>query len=200
MDVGLLCGSRGARSANAAILQVAAARLERAGHAAHRIEFIESMPPFDPALVDDPPAAAARFQREVRECDAVLIAAPEYAAGVAGTTKNVLDWLVGDSTIHRKVIGVASAGTTGGSYAVEQLVRTISWQGGWVVATLGVAAPRTKSDEHGTYTDEVTLAEIAEWVDTVVGAAEGTGADRLGLLAAVVSRSGIDLARFGEIE
>lgn len=200
MDVGLLCGSRGERSANAAILQVAAARLERAGHAAHRIEFIESMPPFDPALVDDPPAEVARFQRDVRSCDVLLVAAPEYAAGVAGTTKNALDWLVGDATIYRMSVGVASAGTTGGSHAVEQLVRTISWQGGWVVATLGVAAPRTKSDEHGNYTDGATLTEIAEWVDAVVGAAEGTGADRLSLLSAVVSRYGIDPARFGDVE
>jgi chromate reductase, NAD(P)H dehydrogenase (quinone) len=200
VDVGLLCGSRGERSANAALLRVATARLERAGHAAHPIEFVDSIAPFDPALVDDPPAAVARFRRAVRNCDALLIAAPEYAAGVAGTTKNALDWLVGDATIYRTVIGVASAGTTGGSYAVEQLVRTISWQGGWVVATLGVAAPRTKSDEHGDYTDAATLTGIADWADTVVGAAEGSGGQRLALLSGVVARFGIDPARFGDVE
>jgi len=179
---------------------VAAARLERAGHTTRSIGFVESTPPFDPALVEGPPDSVTRLQRHVRSCDALLIAAPEYAGGVAGTTKNALDWLVGDATIYRTVIGVASAGTTGGSHAVEQLVRTISWQGGWVVATLGVGAPRTKSDEHGSFTDEATLAEIAAWTDTVVDAAEGSAADRLGVLSAVVSRFGIDPARVGEIE
>lgn len=197
--VGLFCGSLGARSANAEILRVAAAHLEPAGHVVQQIDFV-SLPPFDPQLVDDAPSHVEDFRNQLRECDIVLIAAPEYAAGLAGSTKNALDWLVGDSTIYRKVVGVASASTTGGTHAIEQLVRTISWQGGWAVAMLGIAAPRTKSDEYGEINDAATVASIEQWVETVVSAFEGTAALRLSCLTAVVSQFGIDPARFGDIE
>ncbi len=197
--IGLVCGSLGVGSANAAILRCAARRLEGAGEVVPDVETVSSIPSFDPVSVDDPPAAVRHFRDALGGCDAVLIAAPEYAGGLAGSTKNALDWLVGDSTIHRMVIGVASAGTTGGHFAVEQLVRTISWQGGWVVATLGIAAPRTKSDEHGDYVDAATLVEIDAWVDTVVGAVEATPTHRLELLTAVVTPLGIDPARFGDL-
>jgi len=198
--VGLVCGSLGPRSANAGILSIAGSLLQDAGHAVQQIDFIESIPPLDPARVDEPPAAVSQFRSDLRNCDAVLIAAPEYAAGVAGSTKNALDWLVGDSTIYRKVIGVASAGTTGGPHAIEQLVRTVSWQGGLVVATLGIAAPRTKSDEYGMYNDSATLTQIGAWADTVAEAVEGSPSLRSSLLSDVVSRFGIDPDRFGDIE
>lgn len=198
MRIGLVCGSVGTRSANEAILRHAARRLEETGVVVAHLDSVAAIPAFDPVSVDDPPAAVRRFRDVVRGCDALLIAAPEYAGGLAGSTKNALDWLVGDSTIHRKVIGVASAGTTGGHFAVEQLVRTISWQGGWVVATLGVDAPRTKSDERGDYVDAATLAEIDAWADTVVGAVGATPEHRRELVAAVVAPRGIDPDRFGD--
>ncbi len=200
MRIGLVCGSLGVRSANAAMLQVAAARLEASGHETSKIDQLFEVPPFDPAAVDDPPSAVRQFRDQIRACDAILIAAPEYAAGVAGSTKNALDWLVGDSTMYRTVIGVASAGTTGGSYAIEQLVRTISWQGGWPVASLGIAAPRTKSDDDGNFTDPPTLAAIEIWADTVVEAFDADGTRRGELLAAVVIPYGIDPERFGDLD
>lgn len=200
MNIGLLCGSLGERSSNAAVLRVAGARVGARGHAFTDVGAVGAIPPFDPKLAEDPPPAIRHFCEQVRACDALLIAAPEYAGGLAGSTKNALDWLVGDSTIYRKVIGVASAGTTGGRYAIDQLVRTISWQGGWIVDTLGIAAPRAKSAEDGSFTDETTRSEIETWVDTVVGAVDGSASQRLGLVTAVVVPFGIDPARFGEMD
>ena len=199
MKVGLVCGSLGERSANAALLRVAGARVAETGHEPVTIDGIAAMPAFDPGLVDDAPGAVEAFRAQVRDCDLLLIAAPEYAAGVAGSMKNALDWLVGDSTIYRKVTGVASAGTTGGLHAIEQLVRTISWQGGWVVATLGVAAPRTKSDETGAFIDEATLCEITGWADAALQAADGSPLHCRQLLSAVVTPYGIDPNRFGDL-
>lgn len=200
MRIGLVCGSLSEPSANAAILRVAAAHLRAPGHVVTTIDGREAIPPFNPQLNDHLPAEVEAFCGQLRVCDAVLIAAPEYAGGVAGSMKNALDWLVSDATIYREVIGVASAGTTGGFHAIEQLVRTISWQGGYVVATLSVEAPRTKSDPDGTLTDDATLSEIGVWVDTVVDATEGPASLRRELVSAVVVRFNIDPARFGDIE
>lgn len=79
-------------------------------------------------------------------------------------------------------------------------MRTISWQGGLVVATVGIAAPRTKTDEHGKFIDPATLSAIEDWADTLTQAVEGSASLRLSLLTAVVSRFGINPARFGDID
>ncbi len=47
---------------------------------------------------------------------------------------------------YRKPIGLVSAGTSGGYHARRALVQTLTWQGAHVVASLGIDAPRTKSD------------------------------------------------------
>lgn len=200
MKIGLWCGSLGARSANASLLRVAASRVVELGHEVVAIDAPSAVPAFDPALADVLPDAVAELTRQLRTCDAVAIAAPEYAAGVAGSTKNALDWLVGDATIHRKVIGVASVGTTGGTYAIEHLVRTISWHGGWVVAALGVDAPRTKTDAQGTFTDGPTLDEIRSWTDAMLHAVEGSPDQRAAAVTSIVAPYGIDPARFGSFE
>jgi chromate reductase len=198
--IGMLTGSHGSRSANTSILIAAAANIEAAGHAAVWVSGLEAVPFFRSEQADEPPDSVAAFRRQLREADAVLIAAPEYAAGLAGATKNALDWLVGDATLYRKVIGVASAGTTGGGFAIEQLVRTISWQGGYVVSVLGVEAPRTKTADDGAFNDPATLRGIARWVEVMVAALGGSAVQRRELLTLVVEQFGIDPARFGEIK
>lgn len=198
MRVGLFCGSLGERSANRALLRVAAQQIEASGHEAVALGTPAGIPGFDPALVDDPPEPVATLRTKIASCDALLIAAPEYAGGVSGVTKNTLDWLVGDATIYRMVIGVASAGTTGGNFAIEQLVRTISWQGGLVVATLSVVGPRPKSNELGEFTDESTLGDIAAWGDAVIAAVDAPQSERLNQVASVVSPYGIDPTRLHE--
>lgn len=199
MKVALVCGSLSTQSSNAMLLEVARAHVEARGHHAHLVTGLAAVPIFDPGSADSPPARVADVQAQLRTSDVVLLAAPEYAAGVAGSTKNLLDWMVGDATIYRTPVGVASVGTTGGPYALEQLVRTISWQGGWPVATLGVSSPRTKSDESGQLTDDQTLRNIESWVDTVVEAASATAERRRELLAAIIEPLGIDVDRFGDL-
>ena len=200
LTVGLLCGSLNEASSNAALLRVAEQRAAGRDVVVRSVDGFQEIAAFDPAVADDPPKSVSRFQDQIRPLDALLIASPEYAAGVAGSLKNALDWLVGDATIYRKLIGVASAGTTGGPNAIEQLVRTISWQGGWVVSTLGVAGPRTKSNAEGQYTDLSTISEIEAWCDVVVDAARGSASERRERLTAVVASYGIDPERFGDID
>ena len=87
-----MCGSLQRRSANRAVLEVARAHAEACGSAVHEYEHLAEVPAFN---VDAPDAVVADWRRRVAGADAVLIAAPEYAGGVAGVVKNALDWLVG---------------------------------------------------------------------------------------------------------
>jgi chromate reductase, NAD(P)H dehydrogenase (quinone) len=191
------CGSLGSRSANSAALEVALTHLATTGVETALVEGLESIPAFLPGSVDHPPAEVARFRTTIEEADAILLAAPEYAGGLAGVIKNALDWMVGSASLYEKPVAVLSAGTTGGGYALEQLVRTLSWQGAFVVATLGIAAPRTKMDDEGTYTDPATRDQIRSWAGALVAAHGATPADRLAIVSGIVSRYGIDPARFG---
>jgi len=45
----------------------------------------------------------------VRQCDGLVIAAPEYAHGVPGALKNALDWLVASDAIPGKPIALFNA-------------------------------------------------------------------------------------------
>ena len=78
------------------------------------------------------------------------------------------------------MVAVTSSGTTGGANAIEQIARTLTWQGAFVVATLGIAAPRTKSDPSGRLTDPATLQRIEALNDRLIIAGEGPDETRLG--------------------
>lgn len=189
-----ICGSLGARSANAALLAVVAARAEARGWTSGSFDDLRSIPPFDPALADDLPPAVAVMADELRRADLIAVAAPEYGGGVAGQTKNAFDWQIGAAGAYRKPILVLAAGTTGGVHARADLIRTLLWQGAWVLGHLGVEAPRTKIDERGAIIDPATLASIHEVVD---GAVEASGSPERCVEAtrAVAAGLGIDAVR-----
>jgi NAD(P)H-dependent FMN reductase len=195
--IGTWSGSLGAGSANAAALAVARDALTGRGVEVVAVDGLDAIPPFRADAVDDAPDPVARFRAAVESLDGLLVAAPEYAGGLAGVVKNALDWLVGSGSLYHRAVGVLSAGTTGGTFAIEQLVRTISWQGGLVVATLGIDAPRTKQDATGTFTDPATVAAIGAWAGSVADAAGEAPAARIARVAPVVTPLGIDVARFG---
>src|SRR4051794_16889629 len=199
MRIGTGSGSLGAGSATAAALTVARRALHDRGVDVVAIEGLAEIPPFRADLVDDAPDEVSAFRAAVASVDGLLVAAPEYAGGVAGVVKNALDWLVGSGSLYHRGVGVLSAGTTGGTFAIEQLVRTISWQGGLVVATLPIASPRTKQDATGAFTDAATLAAIAAWAGAVADAVDEPPADRLARVAPIVTPLGIDVARFGDV-
>ena len=95
----------------------------------------------------------ADWRRRLAAADAVVVAVPEYAGAVAGAVKNAFDWTVGGADVYRRPMAVISAGTSGGPFARQMMVQTLTWQGAHVVDELGIAAPRTKSDADGRITD-----------------------------------------------
>ena len=58
--------------------------------------------------------------------------------------KNAFDWLVGSGELYRKPVALLSAGTTGGFHARRMMAQTLTWQGAYVVAELGISSARTK--------------------------------------------------------
>jgi chromate reductase, NAD(P)H dehydrogenase (quinone) len=89
-----ISGSLRAKSSNTAILQAASIL------AAPDIEItlysrLANLPHFNPDLDRKPlPNEVISLRQQIKSSDGIIISSPEYAHGVPGSLKNVLDWLV----------------------------------------------------------------------------------------------------------
>jgi NAD(P)H-dependent FMN reductase len=181
-------------------LDLATERLTSAGATDCVVDVpLANVPMFNPDRVEEPPTEVTHMRSLVEAADGVLLAAPEYAGGLAGGMKNALDWLVGSSSLYRRPVVILSAGTTGGEFAIEQLVRTLSWQGALTVGSLGIDAPRTKIEAGVGFVGAETVRDIEQWVHTLVAATSMSPELLLERVASVVEPFGIDPARFGDL-
>lgn len=56
---------------------------------------IGELPHFNPDFEDALPARIIDLRARVNQADGLLVSCPEYARGIPGSFKNMLDWLVG---------------------------------------------------------------------------------------------------------
>jgi NAD(P)H-dependent FMN reductase len=199
MQLLTVCGSLQHRSANRAALGVVSRVAAAAGATLDDFDRLGELPPFDPDRTDDTIDVVDDWRRRMRAADAVVIAAPEYAGALAGAAKNAFDWLVSSGELYRKPVAVLSAGTTGGEHARRMLAQTLTWQGAYVVAQLGIASPRTKSDEHGRFTDEETLAAISAMTSVALGAPVLAADELVRQATNVVDSLGIDVVHVAPV-
>jgi chromate reductase, NAD(P)H dehydrogenase (quinone) len=172
MHVVTLCGSHHSGSTNAVVLATVSRRLVSAGATVEPIDTSVDVPSFRPESVEQPPAAVRAIRDAFRRADGVVFAIPEYAGGTPGWVKNITDWMVGAAALYEIPVVVVSAATAGGSNAIEQLARTLTWQGAYVVATSGIAAPLTmvRDDE---LTDAGAIARLHDVADALVAVLRG---------------------------
>ena len=167
MPILSVCGSLQARSSNRAALDVVHAVVRDAGATIDEYDGLALIPPLNPDHADD-------------------------AGSVAGVVKNALDWIVGSGELYTKPVGLVNVGTSGGYHARRALVQTLTWQGAHVVASLGVDAPKTKSDADGHFADPATVAALEAFARVVIEAPERNAAGRLAAVRAIVEDAGVD--------
>jgi chromate reductase, NAD(P)H dehydrogenase (quinone) len=189
-----VCGSLQDRSANRAALEAASAVAVAAGATVDDFDRLADVPAFDADRAGAPLEVVDDWRRRVAAADVVLVAAPEYAGAVAGAVKNAFDWLVGGGELYRKPVAVLSAGTSGGLHARRMMAQTLTWQGAYVVAELGIASPRTKFDGAGRVTHEGTAAALASLTHALLAAPAMTATDLAERATSVVGSLDIDVA------
>ena len=195
-----ICGSLQRKSANRAALDVAEAYLRRRGDVDIRYaDELAAIPAFNPELEANRGDAVDAFVEHIERSDVVMIATPEYAGAIAGALKNALDWLVGAGSLYGKPVVVLSAGTSGGVHARRQLIQTVTWQGAHVVGDLAIAAPRTKSDSDGRFTDAATIADIERLAQIAIDAPRLSGDDRLARVRDIVAGAGVELGHIAPV-
>ena len=89
-----------------------------------------ALPLFNPDDEVGPlPAPVLALREAVGQADALLVACPEYAHGVPGAFKNLLDWLVGSLEFPGKPVLLLNASARGSYHAQEalaEILRTMS--------------------------------------------------------------------------
>lgn len=127
MHVFALSGSLRAASINTALLR-AVRRVAPPGIRVELFDELAALPLFNPDLEACPPAAVIALRQRVAAADALLIASPEYAHGIAGGLKNALDWLVSFPPFAHKPVALlnASARAQHADAALRETLRTMS--------------------------------------------------------------------------
>ena len=128
----------------------------------------------------DPPEVQA-LKEAIRGADALLLATPEYNAGIPAPLKNAIDWasrsLEGyrKSAIYGKMVGIMGGGGGGATRAQEQLVQVLGVLGVDIVHPQ-VSVPQIwdKFDESGRLVDEPTREEIRNLLGSLSAAVSGT--------------------------
>lgn len=139
MKILAVSGSLRAASTNMALLR-AVALLAPAGITIELYQGLGGLPHFNPDLEDSEPPAVTDLRVRVREAGGLLFAVPEYAHGVPGALKNLLDWLVGGEEFIDKPVALlnASPRSTHAQTSLRETIRTMS---GHIVEEASIAVP-----------------------------------------------------------
>jgi chromate reductase len=122
---------------------------------------------FDPGLdTDNPPAPVAELRKLLTEADGLIICTPEYAFGVPGSLKNMLDWLVSSSTLVDKPVALITA-SLGGEHAHASLLLTLGALSANIIADATLLIPfiRSKMNVDGRVKDEKTIKNLQKVLD-----------------------------------
>jgi chromate reductase len=169
-----ISGSLRAVSSNTALLQ-AAARLAPPTVVVTLYDGLATLPPFNPDRDDeDPPdPAVAALREQLRAADGVLISTPEYAHGVPGSLKNLLDWVVGSGELVDKPVALLHASRS--PWALGSLRETLTVMSARLVAgSITVALGSNRIDVAGVLADPALAgsigAALAAFADAITDA------------------------------
>jgi NAD(P)H-dependent FMN reductase len=143
MRILAISGSLRAASSNGVVLQLAESVAPEGVTFAY-YEGLGALPHFSPDLdVERAPPAVQELRDAIRGAGALLICTPEYAYGVPGSLKNMLDWLVSSPEIIHKPVGPMSASPNhgGGEKAHASLVSTLTAMSTKIVPEASIVIP-----------------------------------------------------------
>jgi NAD(P)H-dependent FMN reductase len=134
---------------------------------------IASLPHFNPDLDEEgaePPPPVRKLRETLIAADAIVISCPEYAHGVPGAFKNLLDWLVSTGELVGKPIALFNASPSGGAFAQAALLETLRTMNWRLMEEASLVAPFVRRKIIGELTDADALAALQAALVTLIGA------------------------------
>ncbi|WP_017302188.1 NADPH-dependent FMN reductase [Nodosilinea nodulosa] len=124
-------------SSNTALLQAAIA-LSPPNIDIRLYSGLGNLPHFNPDLEPADPPAVSDLRRQMAWSDGLLISSPEYAHGVPGSLKNMLDWLVSGEEFVGKPIALFNASPRA-VHAQASLIEVVTTMAGQLVPEASIA-------------------------------------------------------------
>jgi chromate reductase, NAD(P)H dehydrogenase (quinone) len=168
-------GSLRERSTNSAVLRTALL-VEPGAVDARMYAGLAALPAFNPDLDHDPlPAAVADLRNEIRAADAVMFSTPEYAGGLPGAFKNLLDWTVGDDrpgSMYEKPVAWLNVAARGAPNAHQSLRKVLGYVHATIIEPACLAIPVTGAmvDESGLVADNAVVRLLVDSLRLLVDA------------------------------
>lgn len=118
----LLSGSTREGSSNTRVLQALHA-IEHPGIVTELYDGLRELPAFVPN--GDIPAVVDDLLARITAADAVVFSTPEYAGGLPGSLKNLLDWTVGGGQLYGKPVAWLDVANVGRGQGAQAQLRTV---------------------------------------------------------------------------
>jgi chromate reductase, NAD(P)H dehydrogenase (quinone) len=137
---------------------------------------LAALPAFNPDLDRDPlPAAVASLRDDIRASDGLLFSTPEYAGGLPGAFKNLLDWTVGDErpgSMYEKPVAWVNVAPRGAPNAHESLRKVLGYVNATIVESACLAVPVIAAmvNEQGLVTDEAEVRGLTDSFERLAAA------------------------------
>jgi NAD(P)H-dependent FMN reductase len=128
---------------------------------------LADIPPFDPGLDNEhPPEAVAELRRFMKNAAGIVICTPEYAFGVPGQLKNMLDWMVSSGSLVDKPVALVTASSVG-TNAHASMLLTLGALSAKVSedTTLLIPFIRSKMNVDGSVMDEETRLALLKVIE-----------------------------------
>lgn len=149
------------QSSSTAALARAAARLAPPGVAVDIYDGLAALPPFSPDLDVEPlPPPVAQLRAAIGSSAGLILTTPEYAHGMPGTLKNLLDWLVSATEPIGMPVLLVSASPGGAAHAHAQFSEVLRTMNLLLVDGGAHVFSRAKLDARGEVADAALLAAI----------------------------------------
>ena len=174
MNILAISGSLRAASSNTLLLQ-AAIQLAPPEMELTLYDGLDDLPHFSPDRDGEtPPSSVLHLRNLLNVADGVLICTPEYAYGMPGVLKNMLDWTVSSAEFMNKPVATISASPNagGGERAHASLVLTLQALSAQLIedGELIVPTVRQKLDAEGHLTDPATSQALRTLLDNLAQA------------------------------
>jgi NAD(P)H-dependent FMN reductase len=118
--------------------------------------------------------AVAKLRMQIRRADGVLFSIPEYAGGLPGSFKNLLDWAIGDDqarSISEKPVAWINASVRTAADAHESLRKVLGYANAHIVeqACTHIPVPAALIDDGDLISDPSVRNTIVESLTELAG-------------------------------